>query len=281
MDLGKVVAVIVLYKSNLKESETFRTLLKAIEGFNSSLTVLIYNNSPEYWHYEGQNFIGLDIIYLNDSLNSGVSKAYNTGFAYAKKMGKEFIFLLDQDTTLDPSLLRVFFAAEQKYKNSDNGLYCPMMVNENGLLSPAKSFLFTSRKMETISIGEHSIKGLAVINSGLIISTTLFELVGGYNEKIKLDFSDFDFLKRSRKFSGIIVLDVKCRHLLSGEEEMSKEKALYRFVYYLEGAKYYHKSFIGAIGLVVWIFLRGFKLDFKYKTTNFTAEVIQSVLKKA
>ena len=155
-----------------------------------------------------------------------------------------------------------------------------MMMNKNELLSPAKFFIYTSKKLPYITPGIQPLKGLSVINSGLIISTTLFDLVGGYNERIRLDFSDFDFLKRSLKFTkNIVVLNVKCQHDLSAENDVLINSALARFDNYLDGAMHFEKSFITSIGLNIWILLRSVKLDIKYKTINFTKKTISQIIK--
>lgn len=280
MQLERIIAVLVLYKSTLSESESFKTLLTAVNGSSSVLTILVYNNSPEHWEYDDKVYPGLEIIYVGDNSNSGVSKAYNEAYKLAIARDKEYILLLDQDTSLSSAFFEVFFKSEKNVQNSESGLFCPQIVNNNELLSPARFFLYTSKKIKLIEPGLHSLKGLAIINSGLIISVELFRQTGGYNEKIKLDFSDFDFISRSMEFSGnIVVLDTKCQHSLSGETEMTLQSALSRFDYYLTGAKYSHRSFLSAAGLNAWVILRAIKLDVRYKSLYFTKKAIHSIIK--
>lgn len=280
MQVEKIIAVLVLYKTTLNESASFKTLLNSIQNSGLSLKLVVYNNSPGYWKYGQEKFDGLEIIYIEDHLNSGVSRAYNVGLNYAVKYQKEYILLLDQDTHLHEAFFESFFEAEEKYLDSGAGLFCPMMMNVDELLSPAKFFLFTSRKLGSISPGLHDLEGLAIINSGLLISTQLFGTVGGYNENIELDFSDFDFLKRSLNFTNkIIILNIECQHTLSSEGEVSKQSALNRFGYYLKGARHYNKTYPDAVGLAIWVFLRAVKLNVKYKTTNFTTKIINFIIK--
>ncbi|MBD1392322.1 glycosyltransferase [Mucilaginibacter glaciei] len=279
MDLKKIIAVIVLYKSSLEESVCFQSLLKSVDSFNSQLLLVVYNNSPDYWQYGNDSYKGVTITYLEDHKNSGVSKAYNTAFDYGIGQNKEYILLLDQDTQLEKLFFNVFFDYESKF-NKDAGLYCPMICNDFGLLSPAKFFLYSSQKLSSIEPGVHSLEPLAIINSGLIISTKLYQLNGGYNEKIKLDFSDFDFLRRVLTFTKlVVVLDVKCKHELSGESKMPLASALNRFDYYLEGALYYKKTLLDAIGLSMWIMLRSVKLGVKYKTAKFATKTFGVLFK--
>lgn len=270
MGLDKIIGVLVLYKSSLEESITFKSLRESINAIEGNFTLVVYNNSPEFWNYDNANYDKITIFSVNDYLNSGVSKAYNVGFDYAKRFQKSYILLLDQDTNIPVSFFDSFYHMEKKYSKSNLGLYAPMIVNNYGLVSPALFFLHTSKKLKNIKEGENLLNGLAIINSGLIISTNLFELVGGYNEKIKLDFSDFYFIKKAMQFEKkIIIFNSLCKHSLSSEEKVSKEKALIRFNYYLEGAKQYQNSFSGILGLDSWIFLRSIKLGLKYKTIKF------------
>ncbi|HEY6142134.1 MAG TPA: hypothetical protein VIV55_01720 [Flavobacterium sp.] len=279
MNIEKIIAVIVLYKSNLEESLSFTSLLKTIREKDHKITLLVYNNSPDYWSYAGEVFDGISIINVNDSLNSGVSKAYNVAFTYAEKLDKSHVLLLDQDTKISDSFFLDFLSSYETSKNINLGFYCPMIMNKQGLISPANFFLFTTRKISDLNEGTYPLKGLAIINSGLIISTKLFQLVGGYNEKIKLDFSDFYFIKKVLQFEkNVVVFNSKCFHLLSSEEEVSFESALKRFDYYLEGAKYYNASFKGMYGLNLWIILRSLKISLKYKTTEFITKAFSSLL---
>lgn len=279
MNLEKIIAVLVLYNSTLEESKSFNTLLKAINSNREKLTLVVYNNSPLYWSYDNKSFLGLEIININDNSNSGVSKAYNTAYSHALKLEKEYILLLDQDTTLPVSFFESFLKSESIYRKKNLGIYSPLIMNDSELLSPANFFLFTSKKIKKISEGLHKLRGKAIINSGLIISTNLFQLVGGYNEKIKLDFSDFYFIKKVLKFEkNVVIFNSKCLHSLSSEEEVSCKSALNRFGYYLEGAKYYSKSFKLMYGLKLWVILRSLKLSLKYKTIEFTAKAFTSIL---
>lgn len=281
LNLNNLLSVIVLYKSSLNDSKTFQTLLVSLEGSNSDLVLLVYNNSPSFWEYTGEGYEGVKIIYYPDKENSGVSKAYNLGYKYAQKYNKKFVLTLDQDTNLPYNFFKNFFLAEKKYRDDDILLFCSRMKYKDKLVSPSFfSYLFKTKEIGQINEGIHSLKGLAIINSGLIISVKLFEKVGGYNELIKLDFSDFDFLKRAEKhINNFVLLDNDCQHMLSGEEKPNKEKSLTRFQYYLDGAKEYQKSFMESIVLFIWVFLRSVNLGFRHKTFSFIFLFFSKILK--
>jgi rhamnosyltransferase len=285
MNLNKFIAVIVLYHCTLEESLTFQALMDAVSCgspepaiplHSSKLAVLVYNNSPAYWNYEGQAYEGIEIIYVSDPVNSGVSKAYNEAYNYACRVGKEFLLLLDQDTRVSKDLFAAFFDAHSRNSLTNIGVYCPMVRNNTSLVSPAKFIFYRSREIHNLKPGVHSLQGLAIINSGLIIYVSFFGRVGGYNEKIKLDFSDFDFLRRSLRFSKqVIVLDTTFHHSLSRDENIDVEKALARFNAYLEGALHFYKySYLDRIGLYSWVFMRSLKMNFRYQTFKFSKKAV-------
>ncbi|RNL56907.1 glycosyltransferase [Pedobacter jejuensis] len=282
MGIKKLIAVIVLYKSSLENSESFKTLKNSLIDFEDELTLVVYNNSPDYWTYNGKAHKRVDIKYIEDNTNSGVGRAYNEAFKIATVLEKDYIILLDQDTTISIDFFDLFLKILNNQQNVKVSLYSPLITNGKKLISPSKFVLFSSQELHYKPNGVVPLKGLAVINSGLIISTSLFKEVGGYNEKIKLDFSDFDFLKRCLAFTqDIFILNTAFHHSLSSEEAVSKQSAVTRFDYYLEGAKHYKKNSAVALGLYTWIFLRSIKLNMKYKTFIFTKKTILSLTKIA
>lgn len=273
MEAEKIFVVIVFYNSSLIESSSFQSLQQAASQKNLELDVLIYNNSPDYWQYGNEQFAELNLAVVNDPNNSGVSKAYNLAYQLAVDKGKNYLLLLDQDTILSTTFFDSFIKAQAN--NSNTQLFCPLIKNGDKLLSPAKFFMYTTQILTYIKPGIHEVKGLAIINSCLIVSSKLFCLVGGYNEKIKLDFSDFDFLKRSLSFTKTVyVLDTVCMHELSGESDIPFTSALNRFKYYVEGARNFKKSYLAEIGMFFWVLLRSVKLNLRYKTLSFTTKAI-------
>jgi rhamnosyltransferase len=271
LQINSILAIIVLYNSTLEMSSTFKSLILALPKEKVSIKLMVYNNSPSYWSYDGKLYEGLELIYREDPTNSGVSRAYNQAYECAVEQQKSYLLLLDQDTNLPSNFFDALNDANKKYNEGDIGLFCPKVINEKSLLSPAKFFLFTSKLLPSIEEGPHLLKGLAIINSGLVISTRLFNATGGFNEKIKLDFSDFDFLKRALSYTKeIIVINALCRHSLSSEDEVPLKSALVRFGYYVRGAIHYKKSYLSAVGLTIWVIMRMAKLNLKYRTFRFT-----------
>ena len=236
-------------------------------GKDASLDLFVYDNS-----YHSQNIkkhAGINITYWHDNQNSGVSKAYNTGVAHAKRHQKKWLLLLDQDTTLPCTILEDYEKAI--IKNPEVQLFAPILYLNNGrIFSPCTYRFKRGFYPEKMTPGIHSFDRLSPVNSGIVVGVDAFYKAGGYNIKVKLDFSDFQFIERFRKiYPSFYVLDVKCQQDFS-DDEVSFSVQQVRFGFFCEGARNIEKE-----GLWDWVqyntvvFLRALKLCFKYKSPNF------------
>ncbi|MDZ8051109.1 MAG: glycosyltransferase [Aulosira sp. ZfuVER01] len=267
--LKEVLAVLVLYKTDINNSDTFKSLSYCLEKKSSKLDILIYDNSPlpmlnpkqlneQYWH----------ISYIHDETNPGVGKAYNTGYKIAKKMDKKWLLLLDQDTKFETDALIKYY--QEVHRNPNSFLFAPILTSDTGeLYSPCKYAFRRGFPLKNIVPGLHSSKNISLLNSGLFISMDIFGKVGGYNEKLKLDFSDFEFIDRYKQINtSFIIINTKCIHGFSAQQD-SIEAALIRFGRYCESIEVLAKIHIDASILLFFAFFRACKLSFKFKNFRF------------
>ncbi len=256
----------VLYNIRLEESKSFRSIREMDSG-DGDLNLFVYDNSCQLQTIKA--YEGLHISYLHDSKNSGVSKAYNEGTAHARKHQKKWVLLLDQDTSLPATLVKNYWEATEQ--NSEPKLFVPILKLDNGkIFSPCAYRFKRGFYLDSIEKGIHSLQKLAPVNSGMLIDIDAFFEVGGYNNEVKLDFSDFQFIERFRKrYSEFYVMDVACEQDFS-DGEVSLAGQAHRFGYYCEGARNIEKN-----GLMDWlqynavVFLRAVRLSLRYKDLRF------------
>ncbi len=261
-----VCVVIVLYKIALEESPSFKSVLAA-QKLGKEISVFIYDNSP--YPQETKNYPDLHFFYTHDPENPGVSKAYNSGAAYAHRNEKEWILILDQDTTLPEAIFLDYERAIRKYPEIK--LFAPILKLANGkIFSPCKYRFKRGFHLKGVTAGLSSFKNMSPVNSGMLINTTSFFEAGGYNNAVKLDFSDFQFIERFRKVqSNWCIIDVVCEQDFS-DDEVSFASQLNRFRYYCEGALHSSKD-----GMWDWlqygivVFIRGTRLTLRYKRLDF------------
>src|SRR5690606_3747179 len=220
----------------------------------NALSFYIYDNSakPQVISLESEN----DIYYEHDCNNSGISRAYNQGAKYAKENNKKWILVLDQDTVLPIDWYIAYYQAVRD--NYQLKLFAPiLLIRNNVIFSPCKYKMKRGFHLDEITSGRHSLYKVSPVNSGMLISVKEFFAVGGYNEKVKLDFSDFQFIERFRKKNEFFyVVNLICNQDFSNDNP-SVESQVFRFIYYVEGAYYFEKDGLkDKLQFLIVVFLR-------------------------
>jgi rhamnosyltransferase len=261
---------IVLYKQALKSSVSFHSLLQTVNK-TIHTSILVYDNSEtsqtaEIKHQQTATPY-LDIHYIHDASNPGVSKAYNTAAVLAAKAKKKWLLFLDQDTTLHQD----FFpeALQQINQHPNICLFCPIVQYNNIILSPSRFMLGRSFILPSIIPGIHKAKAYSLINSGLIIQLAAFQQIGGYDEDFKMDYSDHYFIKQFKShYSTFFVLNCVNQHQLSSFSDTDPAKVLSRYAAYIVSTRLFAAKAKSWLALW-WAFLRGLKLTVQYKKLSF------------
>lgn len=270
----KILISIVIYNKKISDLFIFKNNIQ-----NKNLNFFIYDNSKI--SQEIPNFKNTTLYYEHDEKNSGVSKAYNKAYQKAKEINANALLILDQDTSFKIKNLDLYLKYYNKY--GDNYIYAPVITDANMQLiySPfiLNHFIGKVQNMSKFKYEEqYDITHKSVINSGLFIPLSIFEKIGLYNEKLKLDFSDVYFIEKYKKVKKyIILIDLYMQHSLSGNEGRDFKRELGRYVYYTIGAR--------ELGTALhistfWIVLRRmFRLTLKYKHLSFITIFINNFLR--
>lgn len=194
--LNDIVFIFVLYKVNLTDCITFKSLNRFNTEVNQKINLIIYDNSPI-----SQTVYSTDKITVNsyhhDKDNPGVSKAYNYGAAIAKSKGYKWIILLDQDTVFPSDFIDSLICAINC--NPQIKLFVPMLKLKDGKPFSPSRYKFKRGQPIELKQGVLSLTKFAPVNSGMTINVDAYLEAGGYLEKVSLDFADFQFIERFRK----------------------------------------------------------------------------------
>lgn len=267
--LDSILIVLVLYKSDLETSESFQSIVACFKATNASADIFIYDNSPQRLDFIDRcNF---NIHYVWDASNPGVSKAYNEGFSFGESNGKKWLLLLDQDTKFESDFLTRYYDAH--IDSPDISLLAPILKLESGeIYSPCKYKFPRTFLLEKVSQSITPLEGLSLLNSGILIDINIFREVGGYDERLKMDFTDFEFMDRYRKIRNTFsVIDTVGIHGFSGFQD-EVDASLSRFNRYCQSFVVMcsiRPTIFEKIVLVTVVLIRSIKLSFKFKSTSF------------
>ncbi len=268
--LQELLVVIVLFKQKPEAAPAYTSLQAALESVHSFPEIFIYDNSPE------PSQVDRHIIYVHDARNNGVSRAYNEAAAYASAKNKNWMLLLDQDTTIDAALFEQWIGARLAHPGAI--ALVPVIKDRHGIISP---FDFSSGRGKRLKDLKEifSLLSHRFINSGLFIQRDAFISAGGYDERIPLDFSDISFGERLLKITDhFVVLNTSLAHDLSSTGEMPLSEALRRFHYFSRGSMLLGNQPGRYCLFLFYRFLRAVHLSFHYKNANFIRIFFQHCL---
>jgi GT2 family glycosyltransferase len=261
--MNRILVVIVLYLQSLEKSVAYQTLKSNIDSVNGGHEFFVYDNSPIIQSSTEK------VHYIHDVNNSGLSCVYNQAARYAHKNGFEWMLLSDQDTDYPSDILKKYIYVMQNRPNVK--LIVPKVrTPKDLLLSPCRYVHKRGKCLKSIESGNLSLKGLSVINSGMMIRVDAFTAAGGYNEKVSVDLSDHQFIERyKQKECFFWVLDAEILQDFSNEE--TNADMLYdRFRMYVNAIKNCERTNImDSIDYFVLGFRRAAKLTLRTKQIRF------------
>jgi GT2 family glycosyltransferase len=267
---ARMLPVVVLYQQSLEQSLTLQSLHQNLLELDLRMPILVYDNSKEPHSAEDNfNWKSFQVFYIHDPQNSGLSKAYNMAADKAMNLQKEWLFLLDQDTEFSAGSLQKYETSVRE--NAQINLFCPLLTLADGtIFSPARVKYKRGYPPKGIKSGLHNLCQYSPVNSGMLVRLTLFQGVGGYNEKIKVDFCDFQFIEKVRCLSPQFYL-TSARGLQNfSSKELSVTKQQQRFKIYLQDAVNCEKrSLADHLGYFYTVTRHALGLTFKLRDFSF------------
>lgn len=254
-EVSKVMVGIVLYNPDIKR------LIKNINTcLNQVNKILLIDNAS-------RNIAEVLSIYEDNSKvtieqnkqNEGIAYALNQIMQYAIKNSFDFFATLDQDSVVENNY---FFTMTSELKKISNwAVACPQVKDIN---LPFKNT-------------EHGIKEVfnakQVITSGCLINAQVAEKVGGFNNKLFIDYVDVDFNERIL-LAGYKIIRIndailyhelgysQYRKLLGIKILVDNHSALRRY-YITRNRLFYSRKYFGKVGYVkerIKVFLTKIKI---------------------
>ncbi|WP_370895463.1 glycosyltransferase [Chryseobacterium gossypii] len=263
---------LVCFREKYNKSITFIDLknsYKYSNNPNKKLNLFVFDNtdSNDWCVSFERNTDGVFSYYFHDPKNPGISYAYNEIAIYAKKNGYQYIIFLDQDTHLPID----FYDQYYNFVTQNNvSIAVPVIMNGNLIFSPSKYKNYRSINLHTLNDSQINAKTHTCINSGLLVETSFFFKVGGYNNSLRVDFCDHEFIRRVSKHTDkITILPVILKQSFSTEVN-SLDKAVFRYRIFLRDLFSFKKINNSSIRMFFFIDLPHLiRLTWQYKTLRF------------
>lgn len=230
MDKPSVLIVVVLYKCNLEESQTWASLIACPDYWHEKTRVLVFDNSPNELSKAEQTLIssiGNSSDYFHSPENISLAKIYNS--AIQKRESEDFLLLLDQDSEFDSRFFTEFYLKANLH--SDIDLFLPYVVHNQIVVSPGNWLGYKGRYWKNLKTGIVDSKNLTAIASGMVVRFTyLANDPMPFDETFLLYGIDTYFMQKfSKNRPFAYVLNYELKHDLSIYSETSEETRLFRF----------------------------------------------------
>jgi glycosyltransferase involved in cell wall biosynthesis len=223
MKLLNILIVIVLYNQHLLESTSYKSLLKQyqdIEKNGAKAAIYIYDNSPQEFIQDNIKLCELpNVHYVRDILNHGISDAYNEGLALASKTNKEWLLLLDQDTILPENYFTTFF---EKMRTVNSAVVVACIPKVKVIVKGKEKFIAPGTMVNykvafsPVDFTEGVYKNISTLNSGVFVSVSFMNTIGGFSAKYPLDCLDYWLFKCIEKQNkSVFVMNLYIQHDLS------------------------------------------------------------------
>jgi GT2 family glycosyltransferase len=196
---SSILAVVVLYNCELSQSQSVSSLFQILNE-NPELaklfSLVLYDNSPQpQMHEMAAHF---PIQYVHDPSNGGLASAYNFALARAEAEEREWLLLLDQDTSPTREFLFELLEATRTLRSRQEvAAIVPKLLVHGKIDSPATDFFDQMRRQflrprQTMSqdvVGVQQ-QHLCSYNSGSALRVSALRSIGGFPPEFWLDFMD-------------------------------------------------------------------------------------------
>ena len=216
MNSEKIIIVIVLYKTLIKDSKTINSICN-IKNFNKNINIdfIIYDNNE--LSQSILTNLPFNAIYKHDKSNGGLASAYNFALDYCNKNQYNWLLLLDQDTELTNDYFNeIENCIKEVTTNDDIVCVVPKIYSNKKIISPVVFLPGGFIKQLKKDIKGTIFGKITGINSATLLKVDFINSIGSFNNIFKLDMLDYWYFSMIYKAKKLVyVLDCNISHNLS------------------------------------------------------------------
>ncbi len=196
---SSILSIVVIYNREPAQSQSFSSLLQILKEhpeWAKHFSLVLYDNSPQP---QTHSFVAdFPIHYVHDASNGGLARAYNYALARAESEEREWLLLLDQDTSLSAEFISELVAtSETLHSRSEVAAIIPKLQVNGKIESPSTDFFDQMRRQfedlqpainqDVVGLQQQR---LCSYNSGSALRVAALRSIGGFPVEFWLDFLD-------------------------------------------------------------------------------------------
>jgi GT2 family glycosyltransferase len=196
---SSILAVVVVYNCAFSQSQSVSSLFQILTEhpeLAKHFSVVLYDNSPQ--PQSAPTSSDFRIHYLHDPSNGGLATAYNFALARAEAEKREWLLLLDQDTSLTHDFVsELLEIADILQTRPEVAAIVPKLSVHGNVHSPAIPFTDQMRRQfqrptEALTPDVVGVQPqrLCAYNSGSTLRVAALRAIGGFPVEFWLDFLD-------------------------------------------------------------------------------------------
>lgn len=186
-----IVPVIVIYKPHMPR---LQTLLESLLAQVPHVVVVDNGSDENLCAALSQLCFDRLTVHCLDQ-NTGIAAGQNTGLELAFKQGCEAVVFFDQDSAIGPDFIA---ALSEGLRDPQVGITAPVFYDEQqGFGYPLVDILPSGRRRKYLP--EHlngPINISVAISSGMLVRRSVFEQVGGLDDRLFIDYVDTEWCLR-------------------------------------------------------------------------------------
>ena len=279
--------IIINWNSGNQLKDCLESIEKARKDNFILNKIIIVDNASSDSSLKGIDKINLPIEIIRNPENYGFAKACNLG---AKKAEGDFILFLNPDIVIFEDTFENLFEYIYKHDKPDIGIYGIQLLNNKGKIQKTCARFPNTWNLVVRSLGLDTIKSKFfksyrlndwnhqetkvvdhVIGAFFLVKKTLFEKLGGFDERFFVYLEDLDFSKRAHDlgFKTVYVTEAKAYHKGGGVSEKAKGKRLFYDVQSRTIYAFKHFGFLGGIAVLFtsWFIEPFLRMDYTLSKT--------------
>jgi rhamnosyltransferase len=172
--IPRIAAVVILFNPEESVIANIQTYIQDVE------TLYIFDNSPSSSKDVMRRIECFPKIqYLTENKNVGIGTALNIAAKKAIEEHYDYFLTMDQDSAAGQDMVKIMLSVANKY--SSIGIVTPLHKVQNDILVAVKH-------------EEESV--LTAMTSGNLIQLAAYNKIGGFNEKLFIDYIDHEYCLR-------------------------------------------------------------------------------------